>query len=55
MPSINQNFNHVFEIEAPPGQVWKFLWDIQAVAGCIPGCEEVITQEENKAYFETVA
>jgi carbon monoxide dehydrogenase subunit G len=51
MPSISLDFNHDFEIEAPPVLVWKFLWDIQAMAGCIPGCEEVITQVENKTYL----
>ena len=51
MPSVNQDFNRSFGIEAPPALVWKFLWDIEAMAGCIPGCEEVITQVENKTYL----
>ena len=51
MPSVNQDFNHSFVIEAPPALVWKFLWDIQAMAGCIPGCGEVITRVENKTYL----
>lgn len=50
MPKVDQHFNHAFEVEARPEQVWSFLWDIEAMANCIPGCEEVATLEEKKSY-----
>jgi uncharacterized protein len=40
----------VIELPAPPGAVWNQLWDIHAVAGCIPGCGEVETAEEGRRY-----
>ena len=50
MPKVDQHFNHTFEVEVRPEQVWSFLWDIEAMANCIPGCEEVVTLEEKKSY-----
>ena len=51
MPSINQQFKHDFEVEATPEVVWSFLWDVEAMGRCIPGCEEVLVREENKDYL----
>tara|TARA_B100000949_G_scaffold186288_1_gene168486 strand:- start:111 stop:584 length:474 start_codon:yes stop_codon:yes gene_type:complete len=50
MPKVDENFEHEFEVSAQPEEVWAFLWDIEAMANCIPGCEEVSTLEEKKSY-----
>ncbi len=50
MRSIDEQFEHDFEVEAAVEGVWAFLWDIEAMARCMPGCEEVVTGEEKKAY-----
>jgi carbon monoxide dehydrogenase subunit G len=54
MPKVQQDFNYVFDIAAPPRRVWAFLWDVQAMAGCIPGCEEVISRDENRAFLAKI-
>ena len=50
MPEIKQDFQNDFNVEAQPEQLWTFLWDIESMAQCIPGCEEVITHEDKKSY-----
>ena len=37
-------------LAAPPDRVWNLLWDIETVAGCIPGCEGVQTIEPGARY-----
>jgi uncharacterized protein len=41
---------HSFVVEARISEVWKFLWNVDAVARCIPGCEDVSVIEHNKYY-----
>jgi carbon monoxide dehydrogenase subunit G len=41
---------HSFIIGASRTQAWSFLWDIEAVAKCIPGCEKVLVLDESKSY-----
>jgi uncharacterized protein len=36
-----------FSVSAPIQQVWDFLLDIPSVSGCLPGCEEATTLDEN--------
>jgi carbon monoxide dehydrogenase subunit G len=41
-------------VSAPVGEVWAFLWDIERVARCLPGCAEVVTLEQDKSYSARV-
>ena len=34
--------------------MWERLWDIPALAGCIPGCGDVETIEERRRYRATI-
>jgi carbon monoxide dehydrogenase subunit G len=44
----------VIELPAPPAIVWERLWDISALARCIPGCDGVEAVEERKRYRATI-
>ena len=48
--AVTQQIEHSFLVEAERRQVWTFIWDVQAVARCIPGCQQVETLEEGKTY-----
>ena len=37
-------------IARPAEKVWQFLWDIEKIAGCIPGCEGVKAIKEREKY-----
>jgi carbon monoxide dehydrogenase subunit G len=37
-------------IARPVEKVWKFLWDVEKLAGCIPGCEGVKAIKEREKY-----
>ena len=37
-------------IARPVEKVWEFLWDIQRLSSCIPGCEGVKTIKEKEKY-----
>jgi len=37
-------------IARPMEKVWEFLWDIEKLAGCIPGCEGVKTIKDREKY-----
>jgi carbon monoxide dehydrogenase subunit G len=37
-------------IARPVETVWQFLWDIEKIAGCIPGCEGVKAIKEREKY-----
>ena len=41
---------HTFVVDTNRKRAWAFLWDLEAVAKCIPGCEEVLTQEPGVSY-----
>ena len=45
-----QDFKHSFSVKAAPGEVWPFFWDVEAMARCIPGCEDVSILDEGKSY-----
>jgi uncharacterized protein len=47
---MQQELQHSFSVGVTRDQAWSFLWNIEAVAKCIPGCEEVIVQEQEKSY-----
>ena len=37
-------------IRRPVEKVWDFLWDIEKLSSCIPGCESVKTIREREKY-----
>ncbi|MGH7817402.1 MAG: CoxG family protein [Candidatus Binatia bacterium] len=37
-------------IRRPVEKVWDFLWDIEKLSSCIPGCESVKTIKEREKY-----
>ena len=42
-------FDQSIQIDTSVARVWEFLWDIERVAGCLPGCQnirEVVPQEK---------
>jgi uncharacterized protein len=39
----------------PPEQVWSFLWDVERVARCLPGCEDARTLVPQQRYAAVVA
>jgi len=41
-------------IGRPVGRVWDFLWDVEKLSRCIPGCESVKTVKEREKYELTV-
>lgn len=41
-------------IAQPVEKVWEFLWDVEKLSRCIPGCENVKTLKEREKYELTV-
>lgn len=41
-------------IGRPVEKVWEFLWDIEKLSSCIPGCESVKTIKEREKYELTI-
>jgi uncharacterized protein len=41
-------------IARPIEKVWEFLWDIEKLSKCIPGCQTVKTLKEREKYELTV-
>ena len=37
-------------IARPVEKVWEFLWDIEKLSRCIPGCQGVKTVKEREKY-----
>ncbi|MCZ6614842.1 MAG: SRPBCC domain-containing protein [Chloroflexi bacterium] len=35
------HFEERIEVQTGKAEVWKFLWDVERVARCMPGCQEV--------------
>jgi carbon monoxide dehydrogenase subunit G len=46
--------HHSFSLPVSGDEVWALLWDVEAVARCIPGCQAVVTREVDRAYEATV-
>lgn len=42
-------------VEVGPERVWEFLWDVERVAACIPGCSNVQVLEPQRSYRATVS
>jgi carbon monoxide dehydrogenase subunit G len=43
-------FEHAIAIDATPAQVWDFLWDVERLARCIPGCEQAAVVAVHQRY-----
>lgn len=48
-------FQHTININASPQSVWDFLWDVDRLARCIPGCEQATVIEPHAHYTALVA
>lgn len=46
--------HRVIDLDAAPALVWRRLWDVPALARCIPGCEGVETVEPERRYRATI-
>ncbi len=42
-------------VAAPPEHVWMFLWDVERVARCLPGCREARTVVPHQRYEAVVS
>ena len=47
-------FQGNLSIARPVEKVWEFLWDIEKLTSCIPGCENVKTIKDREKYELTV-
>ena len=47
-------FNREIEVARPPEDVWKFVWDVERVARCLPGCREARTIVPHERYAAIV-
>lgn len=43
-------FENSIEIDVPRDTAWDFLWDVDRLISCVPGCEEAATVEAGKLY-----
>jgi carbon monoxide dehydrogenase subunit G len=43
-------FEKHLTVQAPPERVWAFLWDVERVAKCLPGCRDVRTVAPHERY-----
>jgi hypothetical protein len=39
-----------YVVATDPDRAWEFLWDLERVVGCIPGCDDLIELEEHQRY-----
>ena len=44
------NFENSIDIGVARDTVWDFLWDVDRLISCVPGCEEAATVEVGKLY-----
>jgi len=47
---MQQKLQQAFVVNTAREQVWRFFWDLETVAKCIPGCEEVRTLTPGLSY-----
>ena len=43
-------FENSIEIDVPRDTAWDFLWDVDRLISCVPGCEEATTVKAGKDY-----
>jgi carbon monoxide dehydrogenase subunit G len=48
-------FDRELIVAASPDRVWAFLWDVERVARCLPGCQEAKTVVPHKCYEAVVS
>lgn len=48
------HFERTFELALSPGDVWKVLWDVERMVGCVPGCTGAAAIEEGRRYEATI-
>ena len=44
------HFEQRIRVKADPAQTWAFLWDVERLARCLPGCEEARELEPGRRY-----
>jgi carbon monoxide dehydrogenase subunit G len=44
----------VIELPVAASEVWNVFWDVQRIAGCIPGCQDAQEVEPQRRYRATV-
>ena len=47
---MQQTMRNAFVVSSRRERAWVFLWDLEGVAKCVPGCEEVVTQQPGRSY-----
>ena len=47
-------FEQRIEVQANPDKAWAFLWEVDRLAGCLPGCKEIRELEPRKKYAVVV-
>jgi len=48
-------FDHMLHVRATPQELWEFLWQVERVAACLPGCRSVRTVEPHRSYEAVLA
>jgi carbon monoxide dehydrogenase subunit G len=48
------HFEQTVEVDTDTKTVWKFLWEVERLARCLPGCQEVEEIEPQKKYTVVV-
>ena len=48
-------FEKEIVVQVPPERVWAFLWDVERVARCLPGCRDVKTIVPQERYEAIVS
>jgi uncharacterized protein len=48
------HFEHQITAAAPIDKVWDFLWQVERVGACLPGCQKVETVEPFNRYMATI-
>ncbi|MCI0344640.1 MAG: hypothetical protein L0221_04230, partial [Chloroflexi bacterium] len=46
--------SHIIDLPRSPDDAWTALWDVPAVARCLPGCQAVEEVEPRRRYRATV-
>ncbi|MBI1735173.1 MAG: hypothetical protein HYR51_08370 [Candidatus Rokubacteria bacterium] len=46
--------NRVIDLPVSREKTWALLWDVPALAGCLPGCEDVGEIEPRRRYRATI-
>jgi carbon monoxide dehydrogenase subunit G len=48
------HFERAFDLPLSPADVWKVLWDVERMVGCVPGCTDAKAVEEGRSYAATI-